>query len=131
MAAWSVARSTKHQLTALEEFRALGVQSISNQENMDTSSPLWQALFPIMSAVAQLELDLIRERVSAGIHNARAVGKQVGRPKRIVDRERIVQMKAEGAGLREIAARLGVGYGTVRKRLGRCRKFPTDPYAMV
>jgi DNA invertase Pin-like site-specific DNA recombinase len=60
------ARSTKHLLTALEEFRALGIQFISFQENIDTSSALGQALFTIVSAVAQLERDLIRERVSAG-----------------------------------------------------------------
>jgi DNA invertase Pin-like site-specific DNA recombinase len=66
------ARSTKHLLTALEEFRTMGVQFISYQENMDTSSPLGQALFTIVAAVVQLELDLIRERVSAGIRNARA-----------------------------------------------------------
>jgi DNA invertase Pin-like site-specific DNA recombinase len=61
------ARSTKHLLLALEEFRSLGVQFISYQENIDTTSPLGQALFTIVSAVAQLERDLIRERVSAGI----------------------------------------------------------------
>jgi len=78
------ARSTKHLLLALEEFRSLGIQFISYQENIDTSSPLGQALFTIVSAVAQLERDLIRERVTAGIRNARANGKQLGRPRRIV-----------------------------------------------
>jgi DNA invertase Pin-like site-specific DNA recombinase len=111
------ARSTKHLLLALEEFRSLGIQFISYQENIDTSSPLGQALFTIVSAVAQLERDLIRERVSAGIRNARANGKQLGRPKSAVDRERILRLKAEGHSLRQIAARLGVGYGTVRERL--------------
>jgi DNA invertase Pin-like site-specific DNA recombinase len=61
------ARSTKHLLLALEEFRSLGIQFISYQENIDRSSPLGQALFTIVSAVAQLERDLIRERVSAGM----------------------------------------------------------------
>ncbi len=69
------ARSTKHLLLALEEFRSLGIQFISYQENIDTTSPLGQALFTIVSAVAQLERDLIRERVSAGIRHARACGK--------------------------------------------------------
>ena len=53
------ARSTKHLLTALEEFRSLGIQFISYQENVDTSTPLGQALFTIVSAVAQLERELI------------------------------------------------------------------------
>jgi DNA invertase Pin-like site-specific DNA recombinase len=111
------ARSTKHLLSALEEFRSLGIQFISYQENIDTSSALGQALFTIVSAVAQLERDLIRERVSAGIRNARANGKQLGRPKRAVDRKEILKLKARGLSLRQIAAKLGVGYGTVRTRL--------------
>ena len=111
------ARSTKHLLLALEEFRSLGIQFISYQENIDTSSPLGQALFTIVSAVAQLERDLIRERVSAGIRNARACGKQLGRPRRIVNHEEMRRLKAEGASLRQIAQKLGIGYGTVRLRL--------------
>jgi DNA invertase Pin-like site-specific DNA recombinase len=66
------ARSTKHLLTALEEFRSLGMQFISYQENMDTTSPLGQALFTIVAAVAQLERDIIRERITSGVANARA-----------------------------------------------------------
>ena|SRR5258707_15557977 len=111
------ARSTKHLLLALEEFRSLGIQFISYQENIDTSSALGQALFTIVSAVAQLERDLIRERVSAGIRNARANGKKLGRPKSAVDREEILELKAQGHSLLKIAAKLGVGYGTVRARL--------------
>jgi len=111
------ARSTKHLLLALEEFRSLGIQFISYQENIDTTSPLGQALFTIVSAVAQLERDLIRERVSAGIRHARACGKQLGRPRRIVNQDEIVRLQAEGASLRQIAKKLGIGYGTVRLRL--------------
>jgi DNA invertase Pin-like site-specific DNA recombinase len=117
------ARSTKHLLAALEEFRSLGIQFISYQENVDTSTPLGQALFTIVSAVAQLERDLIRERVSAGIRNARANGKQLGRPKSGVDRERILELKAQGHSLRQIATALGIGYGTVRSRLLTSHQF--------
>lgn len=111
------ARSTKHLLLALEEFRSLGIMFISYQENIDTSSPLGQALFTIVSAVAQLERDLIRERVSAGIRNARAIGKQLGRPRRVVNHDEVRRLRADGASIRQIAQKLGVGYGTVRVRL--------------
>jgi DNA invertase Pin-like site-specific DNA recombinase len=111
------ARSTKHLLLALEEFRSKGIQFISYQENMDTGSPLGQALFTIVAAVAQLERDLIRERVNAGIRNARAAGKQLGRPRRIVDSDAIARMRSEGASIRQISRGLGIGYGTVRTRL--------------
>ena len=117
------ARSTKHLLSALEEFRSLGIQFISYQENIDTSSALGQALFTIVSAVAQLERDLIRERVTAGIRNAQANGKKLGRPKSGVDGERILELKAQGHSLRQIATTLGVGYGTVRARLLTSQKI--------
>jgi DNA invertase Pin-like site-specific DNA recombinase len=101
----------------LEEFRALGIQFISYQENVDTSTPLGQALFTIVSAVAQLERDLIRERVSAGIRNAQANGKKLGRPKTLVDRAQVLQLREQGHSLQQIATKLGIGYGTVRSLL--------------
>jgi DNA invertase Pin-like site-specific DNA recombinase len=118
------ARSTKHLLLALEEFRSLGIQFISYQENIDTSSALGQALFTIVSAVAQLERDLIRERVTAGIRNARANGKRLGRPRVKTNLEEILQLRAEGHSLRKIAAKLGIGDGTVRDRLKDQRGKP-------
>lgn len=111
------ARSTKHLLLALEEFRGLGIQFISYQENLDTSSPLGQALFTIVAAVAQLERDLIRERINAGIRNARALGKHIGRPRNELTREDVLRLQAEGHSLRKISRMLGVGLGTVRSRL--------------
>jgi DNA invertase Pin-like site-specific DNA recombinase len=116
------ARSTKHLLLSLEEFRALGIQFISYQENIETGTPLGQAVFVIVAAVAQLERDLICERVNAGIRNARARGKRLGRPRQYVDPETILELQAAGMSLRQIASKLGVGYGTVRDRLASERK---------
>jgi DNA invertase Pin-like site-specific DNA recombinase len=111
------ARSTKHLLLALEEFRSLGIQFISYQENIDTNSPLGQALFTIVSAVAQLERDLIRERVRAGLRNAKLKGKTLGRPTLTLDRDRIARLRASGASIREIAAQLEVSTTTVHNVL--------------
>ena len=78
-----------------------------------------------MSAVAQLRRDLIRERVTAGIRNARANGKRLGRPRVKANVEEILQLRAEGHCLRKIAAKLGIADGTVRDRLkDQCRKPP-------
>jgi putative DNA-invertase from lambdoid prophage Rac len=75
-------------------------------------------MFTIVSAVAQLERDIIRERVNAGICNARANGKKLGRPESGVDPERIQQhLRVQGQSLQQIATSLGIGYGTVRSRL--------------
>jgi len=111
------ARSTKHLLLSLEEFRSLGIEFVSYQENIDTSSPLGQALFTIVSAVAQLERDLIRERVRAGLRNAKLKGKILGRPTLTLDRDRIARLRASGASIREIAAQLEVSTATVHNVL--------------
>lgn len=116
------ARSTKHLLLALEEFRALGIEFISYQENLATNTPLGQAVFVIVSAVAQLERDLICERVSAGIRYARERGKRLGRPRQNVDIDRVLVMRASGMSLERIAATLGIGYGTIRERLDANRR---------
>lgn len=101
------ARSTNHLPPALEEFRSLDIQFISYRENIDTTSPLGQALFTIVSAVAQLERNPIRERIS-GIRHVRACGETARPPaRRIVNQDAIVRLHAEGASLREIAKKLG------------------------
>ena len=82
------ARSTKHLVTALYEFRNLGIDFISYQENIDTSSPLGEAIFTIISAMSKLERDIIAERVKGGLRKARAKGKRLGRPKSRVDTNR-------------------------------------------
>jgi DNA invertase Pin-like site-specific DNA recombinase len=123
------ARSTKHLLLALEEFRSLGVQFISYQENIDTSSPLGQALFTIVAAVSQLERDLIRERVSAGLRNARENGKRLGRPCVKTDMDEILRLRAEGRSFRKIAATLAIGEATVRERLKSQRGKPQETSA--
>ena len=107
------ARSTKHLLSALEEFRSLGIQFISYQENIDTSSPVGQALFTMVSAVAQLERDLIRERVVAGLRNAKSKGKRLGRPSKVKDSSVITRFRSEGQSYRQIAKALGVSPATV------------------
>ncbi len=86
------ARSTKHLILALEEFKNLGVDFISYQENIDTSSPLGSAIFTIISAVAQLERDIIAERVKAGLRRARENGKKLGRPRAEVSKGEIYRL---------------------------------------
>lgn len=111
------ARSVRHLLNALEEFRTLKINFVSFQEDIDTSTPIGQMLFTVMAAMAELERNLIIERVCSGIRNARARGARLGRPRRYVDNDRIVEMRAGGQSLRQIAATLRVGYGTIRERL--------------
>jgi len=111
------ARSTKHLILALEEFRNLGIDFVSYQENIDTSSPLGSAIFTIISAVAQLERDIIAERVKAGLRRAKENGKKLGRPSKKVDRYEIRRLRSEGRSLRQIAAELNVSKNTVARHL--------------
>src|SRR6202453_820626 len=79
------ARSVSHLLRALETFNALGVQFVSLSEQVDTSTPMGKMVFTVLGAVAELERNLIVERVRAGLRHARAKGKRLGRPKKHVD----------------------------------------------
>ena len=65
------ARSTKHLVTALEEFGALGIDFVSLSESVDTSTPMGKRIFTVLSAVAELERNLIRERIAMGLDRAR------------------------------------------------------------
>ncbi len=113
------ARSTKHLILALEEFRGLGIDFVSYQENIDTSSPLGSAIFTIISAVAQLERDIIAERVKAGLRRAKENGKKLGRPVGSVvhsqHTERVKQLRSDGFSLRSIAGQLGISKSTVQR----------------
>lgn len=110
-------RSLRHLVNALAELGALGVAFVSLRDNLDLSTPSGRLMFAVIGAMAEFERSLIQERVRAGLRNARAKGKSLGRPQRIVSRDAIAQMRAEGLSLRQIAERLGIGYGTVRERL--------------
>ena len=111
------ARSTKHLILALEEFKNLGIDFVSYQENIDTSSPLGSAIFTIISAVAQLERDIIAERVKAGLRRAKQSGKQLGRPRANVDVREILQLRCDGLSLRAIASHVGISHTRVAQLL--------------
>ncbi len=88
------ARSVSHLLRALETFRALGIEFVSLSEQVDTSTPMGKMVFTVLGAVAELERSLIVERVKAGLRNARAKGKRLGRPRNVVDAARIGVLRA-------------------------------------
>ncbi len=111
------ARSTKHLVNALYEFRNLSIDFISYQENIDTSSPLGEAIFTIISAMSKLERDIIVERVKGGLRKARANGKRLGRPESEVDTDKIVEYKEQGKSIREIAKEMGLSRGKVERTL--------------
>ena len=109
------ARSVSHLLRALETFNALGVAFVSLSELLDTSTPGGKMVFTILGAVAELERSLIAERVRAGLRNARAKGKRLGRPRKIVDPARIGRLRAQGVSWRKIARQMECSARTARR----------------
>jgi DNA invertase Pin-like site-specific DNA recombinase len=89
-------RSVSHLLRALETFKALGIDFVSLSEQVDTSTPTGKMVFTVLGAVAELERSLIAERIRAGIRNAGAKGKRLGRPRITVDAARIAALRAKG-----------------------------------
>jgi DNA invertase Pin-like site-specific DNA recombinase len=111
------ARSVKHLLTALEQFRSLKINFISLQEQLDTSTPIGHAMFTIIGAMAQLERDIIRERVKAGLDRARARGIRLGRPVASAQPDQVLALHGEGLSLPDIAQQLHCSRSTVKRRL--------------
>jgi len=107
------ARSVKHLLTALEEFRSLRVDFISLGESIDTSTPMGKMIFTVLGAVAELERNIIRERVTMGLQRVKKEGKILGRPKIVIDRETVRELYKAGNSVRTIAAEMGLTKSTV------------------
>ena len=118
------ARSVSHLLRALETFNSLGIAFVSLSEQMDTTTPTGKMIFTVLGAVAELERSLIVERVRAGLRNARAKGKTLGRPRATVDAVRIAALRAQGLSWAKIGAQLGVGEGTVYRLAHASAKNP-------
>ena len=107
------ARSTQALISALGEFRALGVDFVSYQEAVDTTTPQGEMVYGFLASIAQFESALISDRVKAGMARAKAEGKRVSRP-RIPEavRDQIRSLHREGVSVNQISKRLGVSYGT-------------------
>jgi DNA invertase Pin-like site-specific DNA recombinase len=108
-------RSLKHLVNALAELAALGVAFVSLRDNLDLSTPTGRLMFQLLGAMAEFERALIQERARAGIRNARAKGKRLGRPRVVVDASRIADLRAKGQSWAQIKAELGVSKGTAQR----------------
>jgi DNA invertase Pin-like site-specific DNA recombinase len=110
-------RSLRHLVNALAELEALGLTFISLRDNLDLSTPSGRLMFQIIGAMAEFERALIQERVRAGLRNARAKGRRLGRPRVIVDATRIASLRAQGRSWAQIVAETGASKGTAQRAL--------------
>ncbi len=127
MLVWKVdrwGRSVADSIKSIQELTSFGVRFIAITQSLDTdeSNPMSRFLLHIIAAFAELEREIIRERVVAGVSAARSKGKQLGRPKRVFRRDQALRLRQAGWSWRRIAAELGVPTSTV---LDACRpKIP-------
>lgn len=119
-------RSLKHLVNALADLDGYRVAFISLKDNLDLSTPSGRLMFQIIGAMAEFERALIQERVRAGLKNARARGKRLGRPRTSVDAAQVAELRTSGVSWRQISERMGVGVGTVRRAAARCAKNPSE-----
>jgi putative DNA-invertase from lambdoid prophage Rac len=116
-------RSLVHCVSGIQELSSLGIRFIATSQGLDTdeSNPASKLLMHILAAVAQFERELIRERVSAGMRNAKSKGtrsgKAIGRPRRVFDRGEVLRLRQDGVSMAQIARRMQVGVGTVARVL--------------
>jgi DNA invertase Pin-like site-specific DNA recombinase len=108
-----IARSTKNFLQIIDEFESSGIEFISRRENIDTSGPMGRLFLTLISSIAELESDLIRERVRAGMRRAKLEGRQIGRSRLDVDREQLVTDRRSGMSLTTVAMRHNVSRASV------------------
>ena len=108
------ARSTQALVHALKEFHSLGVDFISYQENIDTTTPQGELIFTVMASIAQFESALMSERVKAGMARAKAQGKRISHaPLPAGIQGGIADLSHQGVSLHQRSTQLGIGYGTV------------------
>jgi DNA invertase Pin-like site-specific DNA recombinase len=117
------ARSTQALVHALKECHSLGVDFISYQENIDTTTPQGEMIFTVMASLAQFESALISERVKAGMARAKAQGERISRaplPEGV--QARIGELYTQGLSIHQMSQQLGIGYGTAWNYVQRVKQ---------
>jgi DNA invertase Pin-like site-specific DNA recombinase len=110
-----IARSVKHFLDVLNELSRLKIEYVSFRENIDTGGPLGRAVVVIIGAIAELERNLIIERVKSGMRRARLEGRHIGRNPLQLDHAAIVHDRQHGQSLRQIAKGHRISTATVQR----------------
>jgi len=126
-------RSLKHLIVTLADLNDLGVAFISLRDNLDLSTASGRLMFQIIGAMAEFERALIQERVRAGLRNAQAKGKRLGRPAIAVDVQQILSLRTSGRSWAEIEGLTGIGERTAMRALMAhrshvCNSGPTASY---
>lgn len=118
-----LARSLRHLVSILDEFQSLGVTFISTKDQIDMGTAAGRLMMHLISAMAEFELSLIRERTKCGLEFARSQGRVGGRPK-VANIAEILRLRRKGLSCRKIAAKLAISKSTVASILATVQKTP-------
>ncbi len=111
-------RSVADLVNSLAELEAVGVAFVSVTEALDLTTPAGRAMAAMVAVFAQFEREILKERIKAGIAQAKAQGKAMGRPKTAAKQvEEMHKLHAQGVSQAGIARRLGIGRTSVRRLL--------------
>jgi DNA invertase Pin-like site-specific DNA recombinase len=126
-------RSLRHLVNSLAELESLGIDFVSLRDNLDLTTPSGRLMFQITGAMAEFERALIQERVKAGMRNARAKGRRIGRPPQTPLspelRENIADAYAHGAtSLRALAKQFGTSLATIQRCIGVRRSAASESH---
>lgn len=117
-----LARSTKHFLTVVDELDSLGVEFVSRRENIATDGAMGRLFITLISSIAELEAELIKERVRAGIRRRKLEGLPVGRQPLDVDHASLVEDRLRGMSLTDVAKRYSVSRASVVRWVREARQ---------
>jgi len=126
-----MARSVRHFLDVLDELNHLEIEFVSFRENVDTGGPLGRALVVIIGAIAELERNLIIERVRAGMRRARLEGRRIGREPLNIDRGALLRDRASGMSLTDLAKAYQISRTSVCRVLREEREAGLVPKGVV
>lgn len=108
-----LARSLRQLPDISLELQRLNVDLVAVKQDLDTSTPSGRLVFGVLSTVAEFERDLLKERVRAGIAQARRAGKRIGRPPlRVLERKDIAELRKERTQTKVPLRKLALKYGT-------------------
>jgi putative DNA-invertase from lambdoid prophage Rac len=132
IAVWKIdrwGRSMPHFVNSVQELRGLGVRFVAMTQGIDTdeANPASRLMLNLLVAFSEFERELIVERTLAGLARARHEGKRLGRPRLVIDRDRIVELDACGWPRRKIAEEVGISAASVHRILKtpHCTTPPT------
>lgn len=126
-----LSRSTKNLIETVEILNELGITIVFQRENIDTKTAMGQFFLTVLGSLAQLEREIMRERINAGIARAKSQGKKMGRPSVVTEslRNAVTMLYQKGVSVRDIARTCTIGTGTTYKIINEIRQ--SDDFAIA